>query len=112
MNIQFSQILLLAALMLFVIYIFRLRTEFFDRLVYILCALGGMVLVIDPHFSTQVASLLGIGRGADLIFYLFIIASLFYAVATRSRLPRLEQQLTRLVRQDALEHPLEGRKPE
>jgi small membrane protein len=110
MNIQFSQVLLIASLFLFILYIFRLRTEFFDRLVYIACALVGMVLVIDPQFSTQVANLLGIGRGADLLFYLFIIASLFYAVATRSRLRRLEQQLTRLVRQDALEHPIEGKK--
>ena len=110
MNIQFSQVLLIAALILFIVYIFRLRTEFFDRLVYIACALVGMALVIDPQFSTQVANLLGIGRGADMLFYLFIVASLFYAVATRSRLRRLERQLTRLVRQDALEHPMEGKK--
>jgi hypothetical protein len=107
-TIQFSQVLLVAALILFVIYIFRLRTAFLDRLVYIACAAVGAVFVIDPPFSTQIANLLGIGRGADLLFYLFIITSLFYAVETRSRLRRMEQQLTKLVRQNALDHPVEG----
>jgi len=107
-NIQFSQVLLIAALVLFMFYIFRLRTAFLDRLVYVLCAIVGLIFVIDPPFSTQIANLLGIGRGADLLFYLFIIASLFYAVETRSRLRRMEQQITKLVRQVAMDHPLEG----
>jgi hypothetical protein len=110
MNIQFSQILLIAALILFVIYIYRLRTDFLDRLVYLACAGVGIVLVIDPMVSTQIANLLGIGRGADLLFYLFIVASLFYAVATRSRIRRMEKQITTLVRQNALDHPIEGNK--
>jgi len=110
MNIQLSQVLLIAALILFVIYIYRLRTDFLDRLVYMVCAVVGIVLVIDPMVSTQIANLLGIGRGADLLFYLFIIASLFYAVATRSRIRRMEKQITTLVRQNALDHPIEGNK--
>ncbi|HEX7394572.1 MAG TPA: DUF2304 domain-containing protein [Anaerolineaceae bacterium] len=110
MNIQFSQVLLIAALILFVIYIYRLRTDFLDRLVYLACAGVGIVLVIDPMVSTQIANLLGIGRGADLLFYLFIVASLFYAVATRSRIRRMEKQITTLVRQNALDHPIEGNK--
>ena len=109
MNIQFSQILLIAALILFVIYIYRLRTAFLDRLVYIACAAVGVVFVIDPPFSTQIANLLGIGRGADLLFYLFIITSLFYAVETRSRIRRLEQKITMLVRQIAIDHPQQGK---
>ena len=110
MNIQFSQVLLIAALILFVIYIYRLRTDFLDRLVYLACAGVGIVLVIDPMVSTQIANLLGIGRGADLLFYLFVVASLFYAVATRSRIRRMEKQITTLVRQNALDHPIEGNK--
>ena len=110
MNIQLSQVLLIAALILFVIYIYRLRTDFLDRLVYLACAAVGIVLVIDPMVSTQIANLLGIGRGADLLFYLFIVASLFYAVATRSRIRRMEKQITTLVRQNALDHPIEGNK--
>ena len=107
MNIQISQILLLAALILFVVYIYRLRTVFLDRIIYVVCAAVGIVLVIDPPLTTQIANWLGIGRGADLLFYLFIIASLFYVVATRSRIRRLEQQITRLVQQNAIDHPIQ-----
>jgi hypothetical protein len=110
MNVQLSQVFLIGALILFILYIYRLRTAFLDRLIYLVCAVAGIVLVIDPQFSSQVANLLGIGRGADLLFYLFIIVSLFYAVATRSRLRRMEHQITQLVRQNALDHPLEGKK--
>lgn len=108
MNVQPSQILLIAALLLFVVYIFRLRSEFLDRFVYLACTLLGVIFVIDPELSTRLANMLGIGRGADLIFYLFIIASLFYAVATRSRLRRMEQQITHMVRMYALDHPTQG----
>lgn len=108
MNIQLSQVILIGALILFILYIYRLRTDFLDRLVYFACAAIGIVLVIDPQLSSIIANLLGIGRGADLLFYLFIIASLFYAVATRSRLRRMEQQITQLVRQNALDHPFKS----
>ncbi len=111
MNLQFSQIVLISALVLFVVYIYRLRTVFLDRIIYLVCALLGIVLVIDPPLTTQIANWLGIGRGADLLFYLFIIASLFYVVATRSRIRQLEQQVTRLVQQNAIDHPVqEGNK--
>ncbi len=108
MNIQISQIILVTALILFVVYIYRLRTVFLDRIIYVVCALVGIVLVIDPPLTTQIANWLGIGRGADLLFYLFIIASLFYIVATRSRIRRLEQQITRLVQQNAIDHPIQN----
>ncbi len=109
MNIQISQIILIAALILFVVYIYRLRTLFLDRIIYLACALAGIVLVLDPPLTTQIANWLGIGRGADLLFYLFIIVSLFYAVATRSRMRRLEQQITRLVQQNAIDHPVQDK---
>ncbi len=109
MNIQLSQIILIAALLAFVFYIYRLRTVFLDRIIYLACAVVGIVLVIDPALSSRVANSLGIGRGADLMFYLFIVASLFYVVATRSRIRRLEKQITRLVQQNAIDHPVQDK---
>ena len=109
MNIQLSQIILIAALIAFVVYIYRLRTVFLDRIIYLACAAVGIVLVIDPALSSKIANFLGIGRGTDLLFYLFIVATLFYVVATRSRIRRLEQQITRLVQQNAIDHPIRGK---
>jgi hypothetical protein len=110
MNINLSQVLLVGALVLFVFYILRVRSELFDRLVYLVGAAAGILLVLDPELSTRVANLLGIGRGADLIFYLAIIVSLFYAVGTRSRIRRIEQKLTQVVREQAIENPIHGEK--
>ncbi len=112
MNITSSQVFLTAALILFVVYIYRLRTIFLDRIIYLVCAVVGIVLVIDPALTTRIANWLGIGRGADLLFYLFIIASLFYVVATRSRIRRLEGQVTRLVQQNAMDHPVQDQNKE
>jgi small membrane protein len=106
MNITLSQVALVAALVLFVVYVFRVRSDSFDRLVYLACAAAGIVLVIDPQLSTRIANTLGIGRGADLIFYLAIIMALFYGVASHSRTRRLERQITLLVRQQAIQHPV------
>ncbi len=105
MNITPTQVGLIAALLLFVLYIFRIRSDSFDRLVYLAGAAAGIVLVIDPQLSTRIANALGIGRGADLIFYLAIIMALFYGVASRSRTRRLERQITLLVRQQAIDRP-------
>jgi hypothetical protein len=108
MIIHWSQVLLLGALALFIYYIFRLRSVLADRIIYLACALVGVVLVIFPDLASGVAHLLGIGRGADLLFYLFIIASLFYFVSLNAEIRRLKHQMTVLVRQQALEHPVEG----
>ncbi len=111
MNISLSQVLLAGALVLFVFYIVRMRSELFDRLVFLVGAAGGIVLVMDPELSTRIANLLGIGRGADLVFYLIIIIGLFYAVGTRSRISRLEQKLTQIVREQAIANPIQGGDP-
>jgi hypothetical protein len=45
-----------------------------------LAAAVGAVLVIFPELSTTIANAVGIGRGADLIFYVFMLI-VFAAIA-------------------------------
>lgn len=108
MNIQLSQILLILALILFIVYVYRLRSVLLERVIYLVCALVGVIFVIAPELSTKIANWLGIGRGADLLIYLFIIVGLFYAVSLRARIKRNEEQITSLVRRIALDAPLQG----
>lgn len=108
MILHWSQFVLIAALAFYVLYIYRLRTVLTDRIAYLLLALFGIMLVIDPDLSTQIAHLLGIGRGADLVFYLFMIAGLFFSAAVISELKRLQRQVTLLVRQLAVQNPVQG----
>jgi small membrane protein len=104
----FGQIILIIALIFFVFYVFRVRSVLTDRIAYIACAVIGIILVIMPDFTSKIANLLGIGRGTDLLFYLFIIVALFYAAEVSSEVKRLKRQVTDLTRELALHNPTKG----
>lgn len=108
MNHMVFQIALFAALIVFTFYIFRLRTPLTDRIIFLALVVVGAVLVANPDLSTEIAHRLEIGRGTDLIFYVFIIASLFFAVTVTTRQRQMQRQITLLVRQMALDHPLQS----
>ena len=110
MTIHWSQVLLIGALALFIVYLFRARSVFIDRLVYLAGAVIGMVLVIDPNLATSIANLVGVGRGVDLLVYLFIIISLFYTAAKNSEIKRLKRQLTAVAREQAIANPIQGKR--
>ncbi len=60
------------------------------------------VFILSPDLTMQAANLLGIGRGADLVLYVFailFIVTFFYFYA---RFRTLESQLTEIVRHIAL----------
>ena len=105
MTILPSQLILAAAIVAFLVYTFRIRTVLFDRIIYLLLALGGLALVIWPALATDLAHLLGIGRGADLLLYALVMLSLFRDVGTASELRHIERRLTLIVRQLALNTP-------
>jgi hypothetical protein len=55
---------------------------------------------------------LGIGRGADLVFYSAVLAGLGACLYFYNRYRRLEILVTELVRRDAMEHPQRGANPD
>jgi hypothetical protein len=103
-----SQLILAAAIVAFLVYTFRIRTVLFDRIIYLLLALGGLALVIRPALATDLAHVLGIGRGTDLLLYALVMLSLFRDVGTASELRQIERRLTLIVRQLALDTPRAG----
>jgi len=72
------------------------------RLFVLLTIAGGVVLVLWPGLSSWIASLVGIGRGADLLFYLAIVAGLIYVVNEYKRSVQLARANTQLAREIAL----------
>jgi hypothetical protein len=100
-----SQIVLLVLLALFAVYIFRLRSTSGDRITYLGLAAIGVALILDPELTNQVAARLGIGRGADLMFYFFIIFALFHFATTAATIRRMQQDLTRMAQAVALASP-------
>ena len=59
-------------------------------------------LVWTPNFTNRIAAFLGVGRGADAVFYVSIVV-LFYAIfRLYGRLENIEHQLSELVKKIAL----------
>jgi len=109
MNLQLSQVLLILALVFFSVYVFHLRTVVLERSIYFILAFGGTVFILYPAWSTRLANYIGIGRGADLILYTFIIFSLFHYVHIASRFKQLEHQMTAVVRSLAITEAMRDR---
>ena len=100
------QIILVLALLGIAVYLLRStpspRHLAIRRLVMLLGILVGIVVIIWPDLLTVLAQLVGIGRGADLLFYLAIIIGLLYTVNEYKRSVRLARLNTRLAREITL----------
>lgn len=97
------RILLIFALLLTILYALRNRKQ--SPLVSmgaLLFGLVGIFCVIMPDITTMVAHVLGVGRGADLLLYCFIIISVLMLFSLHLRVLRLQDMLTILVRELAL----------
>ena len=68
----------------------------------IICAMGA-VLVIKPELSTQVAQYLGVGRGSDLVLYLWMAVSLLLLANIHFRLRSQNAMITQLAREIAIQ---------
>jgi small membrane protein len=65
--------------------------------------------VLRPEMTIAIAKMLGIGRGADLILYLFVVAFLLAAFYVYNRMAQLESVLTSIVRQMAIRDNLDAK---
>jgi small membrane protein len=72
----------------------------------------GMIFIVQPELTNQIAHLVGIGRGADLIFYLSTLTLFFCCFHFYLRFQLLDRDLTRLTRQLALRHPVRTEREE
>ena len=60
------------------------------------------VAIAVPNIVQRVAEWLGIGRGADVVLYLFVLAFLWVSFFFYSRCLRLEREITELTRHIAI----------
>jgi len=65
--------------------------------------IGVGLVVVLPNTTDVAAQLVGIGRGADLVVYLAICLLFYLLFRVFVRLEHFEQQITKLVRNIALE---------
>jgi small membrane protein len=83
------------------------RRSAFQRL-FVTAFFGvGTILILLPDATTNIAHMLGVGRGADLVFYvslLFLFVACFHFYL---RFKRTEEQITVLTRELALGSPVQ-----
>jgi hypothetical protein len=75
------------------------RNEFLFWLVFWLVVL---ILVWNPQMTNHLASFLGVGRGADAVFYLSIVLLFYIVFRLYAKLENLESKLSELVKKIAL----------
>ena len=76
------QVALAAGVILIGAYMYvRLRSTLFDVFLIGFFILSGTLLVLFPEYSNKIAHWAGVGRGADLLFYLSILF-LFFLIMT------------------------------
>ena len=104
------QYLLVAGLSATLLYAFMQRRK--SRLVAVsigIVSLAGMYLVLHPLAANEIARHLGVGRGADLLLYTWILVTLAICLNLQFKILQLQSELTILARRIAI---LGGREPD
>lgn len=78
------------------------RSLAIKRIIALLFVVAAILAIIFPTALTVVANFFGIGRGTDLLLYVFIVAVLLFAVATIRAKARSDSRVTELARAVAL----------
>lgn len=78
------------------------RHQAIRRIFLLLFIVAAGSSVFLPQIWTYAASLFGVGRGADLLLYITVLAFLGFVATTYRRFRMLERELTELSRQVAL----------
>ena len=102
------QYILCGALILLIFtYVVRLRSYKVDRIIIIFIIIVGIIFVLFPDLTMDIAHLLGVGRGADLVLYFCVIGFAFCIVLLYSRQRRFEELLVSILRKDAIQNAKE-----
>lgn len=101
------QILLLIGLViLFAYYFFRVRNALIDLIILLAFMAVSIFFVLFPENANTVAHKLGVGRGADLLFYCCILFFAFLVMKLFNRIHQLERKLTELVKENAKQNAI------
>jgi len=100
------QIALIGGLSLSLLYALMQRRK--SRMVALSIAatsIAGIYFVLFPEYSSTLANFLGVGRGADLILYCWIVITLFVSINLQFKILSLQGAVTELTRELALRAP-------
>jgi len=72
------------------------------RALLLAAILAGAAAVLSPDSVTEVAELVGVGRGTDLVLYVLAVTFLFVTIGLHMRLAEMHDKYVALARQLAL----------
>lgn len=99
--IQF--ILIIGFLFTGLFYFVRLRNRIADVLLLFVLVAAAVLFILFPDWTNVLAKKLGVGRGADLVLYIGIVLFYFVILKLYARMRKLEQQITDLIRKQAID---------
>ena len=73
------------------------------RVLLLLTTLAGIVAIAFPQIVNDLANLLGVGRGTDLILYVLVVVFIGTSISNSIRHRHLEREVTKLARRVALD---------
>jgi hypothetical protein len=76
------------------------------RLTVLFMLATGAYFVWQPDHANVVAQVLGVGRGADLLMYLWVVITFSVMLVLYLKIVEMNRMLTQLARRLALNHPL------
>jgi small membrane protein len=88
------------------------RTRASKRLILVALVTVAIISILNPDLTTRAASLVGVGRGTDLLLYVLTAVFLYVVVGFYLKFKDVERQITVLARRIALDEAAARPRPE
>ena len=80
----------------------RLRSNLLDAiLIFLFCGVA-VFFILFPDMTTRIAQWMGVKRGINLVFYSITVFFFFLILKLYSRMRKLENKFTEMVRENSL----------
>jgi hypothetical protein len=100
------QFMLTAGVCLCLLYAFNQFKQWPVSLAIALVAIFGLVIIWYPEVANSLAVWVGVSRGADLLFYAWILISMFVILNLHIRNRSIDRKIAIILREVALAYPL------
>ena len=94
-----------------VLCLWSLRSHLMTRLFAVALTGLGILFVVHPELTNSIAHRLGVQRGADLMYYFFLVGAMYGFLILYVRQRTLEEKLAQVARSFAIEHAEEPHAP-
>jgi hypothetical protein len=100
--VQILLIIVVLSIMLYFLGKNNNKISALKKIFMLIILLAGITFIIAPQLANNVANFIGIGRGADLIFYAFVLALIFQTINNSIRRKEDRKREAKIVRKIAL----------